>query len=31
MQWVVEPGVFAVWVAPSSTDGVEGSFVVEER
>ena len=23
MQWVVEPGVFAVWVAPSSTDGVE--------
>ncbi len=31
MQWVVEPGVFSVWVAPSSTDGVEGSFVVGAR
>ena len=31
MQWVVEPGVFSVWVAPSSTGGVEGSFVVGTR
>lgn len=28
MQWVVEPGEFAVWVGWSSDAGLEGSFVV---
>lgn len=28
MQWVVEPGVFTVWVGWSSAEGVEGSVVV---
>jgi beta-glucosidase len=30
MQWVIEPGAFSVWVGPSSVEGSEGSFVVEE-
>ena len=28
MQWVVEPGVFKVWIGWSSEEGLEGSFVV---
>ncbi len=28
MQWVVEPGVFKVWIGGSSEEGLEGSFVV---
>ena len=28
MRWVVEPGVFQVWIGPSSEEGLEGSFVV---
>jgi beta-glucosidase len=28
MRWVVEPGVFKVWVGRSSDEGLEGSFVV---
>ncbi len=28
MLWVVEPGVFNVWVGRSSDEGLEGSFVV---
>jgi beta-glucosidase len=28
MQWVVEPGVFKVWIGRSSAEGLEGSFVV---
>jgi beta-glucosidase len=28
MQWVVEPGVFEVWIGWSSEEGLEGSFVV---
>ena len=28
MLWVVEPGVFNVWVGWSSDEGLEGSFVI---
>jgi len=28
MRWVIEPGVFHVWVGWSSDEGLEGSFVV---
>jgi beta-glucosidase len=28
MQWVVEPGVFTVWIGWSSAEGLESSFVV---
>jgi beta-glucosidase len=28
MQWVVEPGAFAVWIGRSSAEGLEGRFVV---
>jgi beta-glucosidase len=28
MRWVVEPGVFKVWIGPSSAEGLEGSFTV---
>jgi beta-glucosidase len=28
MRWVVEPGVFTVWIGRSSDEGVEGTFVV---
>ena len=31
MQWVVEPGVFRVWVGWSSDEGLEGSFVVSRN
>ena len=30
MLWVVEPGVFQVWVGWSSDEGLEGSFVVSK-
>ena len=29
MRYVVEPGAFAVWVGPSSAEGLEGRFEVE--
>jgi beta-glucosidase len=28
MQWVVEPGLFSVWIGPNSDEGLEGGFVV---
>ncbi len=28
MQWVVEPGVFQLWVGWSSDEGLDGSFVI---
>jgi beta-glucosidase len=31
MQWVVEPGVFKVWIGRSSAEGLEGSFVVRGK
>ena len=29
MNYVVEPGLFKVWVGPNSRDGLEGEFKVE--
>jgi beta-glucosidase len=26
MEYVVEPGVFKIWIGPSSVEGLEGSF-----
>jgi len=31
MQYVVEPGMFKVWIGPSSVEGLEGSFEVTAR
>jgi beta-glucosidase len=31
MQYVVEPGMFKVWIGPSSAEGLEGSFEVTAR
>ena len=28
MQYVVEPGAFAVWIGPNSVEGLEGRFEV---
>ncbi len=30
MRWVVEPGLFSVWVGWSSEEGLESSFVVRD-